>query len=828
MKTRTFSKRLAVALVIAGVATTAQAGGPLYLADPDTPYAWDVTTPVPVFTDMGDLCDSDPSWPFSGCLSNEQADAAVAFSFGQWSAVPSSSFQATVAGDFESIGLGDVTGETAGNVVGTFNGGGYHVMYDSDSSIIQDFFGAPPNVLGISSPEWAEGSTITESWAVINVAAVPEGDDGAQAAGVMTHEFGHGINLAHSQANGHITFFGAPWFWISWAPKSCSAPYDVSVIEDWFEYQAWIRNTAIPNTETMYPYITPNATGAAMSVVNRPDDIAAVSNLYPGAGWPQSHGSISGRILLKDGSTELTGVNVVARNVADPLGDVVTVMSGDMTQGTIGPDGRYTINGLTPGAEYIVYVESIVSGGFPTPPAVLPSFQEYWNGAGESADASTDDPCAWSTIRASAGSRTTADIAFNGIAGAPKFVQIPVSSATDVDNSGRHVVGTYAGEIGWRFDTKTGDFDLVASNSVPKLSRDGHTMTASLPPEIPTWEGGMNQPGLWSPNSGWQFLSMPGGEPGCDGTIMSPYAIDGTGQKVVGLAYKNGCPHGDWHPDGLNQFYAGLWAPKTGLTYLETPEVVFEDMPNCTWNRDKGCPVNGSRANAISANGNTIVGHLDAVGWKGAAWINGKLTLMGADDPKGWIGSANAVNRDGNAVVGGEAGSNEWGAGIDAYLWSPTKGTRNLGHFSVPCEEIAPWDCPWTPTIDFPAIAFAVTDDGGMVVGRAGDFWNGFIGFLWMEETGMLDLNEFLQGQGIMEAFTSGIISPLAISGDGKTIVGWGLNDNSQISYAITLDQVFVCDKEQTFLVGFPGAMKAKLAKGATLGMCEADRPIAP
>ena len=43
--------------------------------------------------------------------------------------------------------------------------------------------------------------------------------------------------------------------------------------------------------------------------------------------------------------------------------------------------------------------------------------------------------------------------------------------------------------------------------------------------------------------------------------------------------------------------------------------------------------------------------------------------------------------------------------------------------------------------IDFPAIPFAVTDDGSMVVGRAGDFWNGFIGFLWMEETGMLDLN---------------------------------------------------------------------------------------
>ncbi len=70
---------------------------------------------------------------------------------------------------------------------------------------------------------------ITESWAVINVASVPEGDDGTKAAGVFTHEFGHGINLSHSQTNGFITFYGAPWAWQAWAPQSCGAPYDVEV-----------------------------------------------------------------------------------------------------------------------------------------------------------------------------------------------------------------------------------------------------------------------------------------------------------------------------------------------------------------------------------------------------------------------------------------------------------------------------------------------------------------------------------------------------------------------------------------------------------------------
>ena len=48
------------------------------------------------------------------------------------------------------------------------------------------------------------------------------------------------------------------------------------------------------------------------------------------------------------------------------------------------------------------------------------------------------------------------------------------------------------------------------------------------------------------------------------------------------------------------------------------------------------------------------------------------------------------------------------------------------------------------------------------------------------------------------------------------------------MSFALTLDQVWVCERERSQLVGFPGAMNTKLAKGAELGLCNADRPIAP
>jgi hypothetical protein len=34
------------------------------------------------------------------------------------------------------------------------------------------------------------------------------------------------------------------------------------------------------------------------------------------------------------------------------------------------------------------------------------------------------------------------------------------------------------------------------------------------------------------------------------------------------------------------------------------------------------------------------------------------------------------------------------------------------------------------------------------------------------------------------------LISPLAVSGAGRTIVGWGLSDVSQVSFVLALDKV--------------------------------------
>ncbi|MCG8607809.1 hypothetical protein MJD09_22845, partial [bacterium] len=408
---KTFFRHLVllVALFVSLRSAQVFAGGPLLIFDASTrtPFAYDLSNPVwggsvPVFTDL------DPSF---GHLTNAEAAALTVLGFAEWTAVPTSSFSATVVGDFSSGGgpftpnpdcpmpLPDITGTTAGLVVGCFNGGGFQVMYDHDGSIISSFFGAPPGVLGIASPDFALTGTpeLIESWAVVNGTAVDPGDitpfPGASFAGVFTHEFGHAINLAHTQTNGAVLFFGDDS-----APAGCP-PFSGLTFAD---------------TETMYPFIDPSAgsVGIDMATIDRLDDIAAISNLYPTGGWPGAFPSITGTIFHFDGS-EITGVNVIARNVADPFGDAISALSGDFTQGALGPDGLYTFNGLTPGAEYVVYVDAIVAGGFSTPPTLpLPGPEEFWNDALESADIATDDPCDVTAITA-AGS-FTADIIFNG------------------------------------------------------------------------------------------------------------------------------------------------------------------------------------------------------------------------------------------------------------------------------------------------------------------------------------------------------------------------------------------------------------------------------
>ncbi len=221
----------------------------------------------------------------------------------------------------------------------------------------------------------------------------------------MTHEFGHAINLAHTQTNGFYSS-NNPSAWSRYAggpeqagPDQCGP--------------AAAGYPAANQIETMYPMIDPYPDSPTYNspemakVQDDADDMAALSAIYPAPGYAATTGTLKGMLVAKDGTSQITGINVIARRVDSPLDGALSRISGDSTQGLLGADGTFTMTGLVPGASYVVYIDELRAGAFSTPRSLLLGPEEYWNSA-ESGDASKDDACASTPVDAR-GRRDTPD-----------------------------------------------------------------------------------------------------------------------------------------------------------------------------------------------------------------------------------------------------------------------------------------------------------------------------------------------------------------------------------------------------------------------------------
>jgi hypothetical protein len=374
--TRHSSRSLAIscAIFVLLMSVRSYAGGPLILFAPGVPYLWPAGgVNIPFNPDQGGL----------GPLNNAAAVAQTTAAFAAWEAVPSSTVTHLNGGQL-SVDVDET------NFMPFFNptapDGLSAIVYDEDGAIFNLLFGPNSGVLGFAGPEWINTTTgeIIEGVSFMNGGALlgPNPFPVAEMLSVQVHEFGHYQNLAHTVVNGQIAGFGdhrGPSPFNTFPPISFAG-----------------------RIETMYPFLFVNGGQATPHA----DDIAMISHLYPEPGFAGSTGTITGLILAPNNTLRLTGVNVIARNVANPYDDAVSAISSDFTDNFNQANplvGRYTLRGLTPGGSYAVYVDQILAGGFSTPPRTLPGPEEFYNGASESNDSATDDPSMFTPIAAAAG-----------------------------------------------------------------------------------------------------------------------------------------------------------------------------------------------------------------------------------------------------------------------------------------------------------------------------------------------------------------------------------------------------------------------------------------
>ncbi|MCG9711071.1 hypothetical protein L1D46_20075 [Pseudoalteromonas sp. Isolate3] len=866
-----FSK-ISAALVLATVSTGVLAGGPLYIHEPTMqPYKWDTSKgSIPVWTDGGQLIkdkDGNDVETFTvlekGTVFNidvtlpdgtiipantelerdytfltiEQANAVTANAVKEWSDVETSTFEMSVQGTiFEKTGIADVTAENVDQIYGVENGYGFWVNYDTDGGILENYFGVSrDSVLGIAFPEWADEETgeIIEATALMNGWYVDINDtDGTQVGGVFTHEFGHAINMSHSQANGHLVYMSA-----SYSPQYDGVPGCTGVTE--FTSSSMLDFSAI---ETMFPFINVRSSaGSNQHTINVKDDIVNISDLYPTEEYKSKFGSIRGKLFTKEG-VEYSGINLIARNLDNPYEDVITQQSGNMTQGRIGPDGSFTINGLTPGARYALYTQEINTGGYPTQQTNILSEAEYWN-EDESANPSIDNACALTEIVVSAGETKQVEMFFNGYQDGIQYTPLVSAFVVDHAKNGKKALGTTSSGIPFLYDSATKSFDtLVSPDGYALLSSTNTAMNKTATKAAITAhfnDNGIMQGGVWDINSG--HVSMLEDLTGNSCTLSSQqgdsshsiWDMDDAGKLVVG---NTRFPY-----DGTNRCAEGegarsvgiptVWDVKTGKANL----LPGTKMVDRSYNSGKEIAlVDGdteirrtawARADRISGNGETITGSTN--GFTQIAWVNGEFvdtyTEFGAID--------NSVISENGRYVAFGAIENRRSAGVK--LWDTVSNTtQKIGSLRW-CDNI-PAVSFWTNYCDLgysheelvelgfglpSIIVLDANDDLSVITGRAGSgLAGGFVGAIYLEGIGWMSTEEFFGKQGVSEA--KGILTDnmFGLSANGSEIMAGvaGLT----LSIEVDANKAFVCDNGRDRELSFPKQVVEAVKLGAEFGRC--------
>lgn len=287
-----------------------------------------------------------------------------------------------------------------------------------------------------------------------------------------------------------------------------------------------------------------------------------------------------------------------------------------------------------------------------------------------------------------------------------------------------------------------GRLAYLGGGGTPGISSDG-TKIAST---IGSLDSSYTTQGLWTLGSGWQELMPPAPADGgtVDGTYGNIWALSGDGTTAVGLY---------WRPGVGNHAHASKWTQATGVV-------------------DLGGTVTGqsSRANCVNYDASVIAGWVETPTgpWRPAAWVNGTAVLL-TDYVEATVagsGEARAINQSGDIIAGfsTDPASHQRAAA----MWKRTNGVFGP-------TQILGWIDGSEPGYG-KTIPYAVSNDGRIVVGFASYYGDPFdvAGFVWTQQTGVVDAATFLANNGVFVDPNFAIKSLSAMTPDGTKIFGYG------------------------------------------------------
>lgn len=331
-------------------------------------------------------------------------------------------------------------------------------------------------------------------------------------------------------------------------------------------------------------------------------------------------------------------------------------------------------------------------------------------------------------------------VAAPGAQAAVTLTEIALGSVTDVSADGQAAVGMYASNYGtWRWTAAGGQValgrnpyqKLHTGGGVPAISADGRIVAATILDDT----GMVATEGRWTVDGGWQQLTPP---LPADGGVMDRndsdvFGMSRDGLVVTGLYWRSGQSGGSAH--------GSVWSAGTNMVGLATA---------------------GASSRVDDANGDGSV----LVGWEEspengqrqpAVWVNGVKTLLDGTGPD-VLGEAEKVNTAGTVIVGQSYDVAKMQTVAARWTWDGSRWNRTLLGVLPGGRATAM------------SYALGVSDDGSVVVGfnRKNGLQPDATGFIWTAESGMVDFQQWLRGQGVDMRGRFLVSQVSAITPDGR------------------------------------------------------------